>query len=103
LKRNFDGCAICNSTWGNLWEEVDGERLFFCCDLCALQYRELLARVKEATGWDRLDAMEIAGDRRGRTCEVAAGDRRARFEFAFNSDGKILRFRGSDPARPVAG
>ncbi len=98
MKRNYDGCAICNSTWGNLWTEVDGERVFFCCDLCEIQYRGLIGRIKQSTGWDRIDALEIAGDRRGRTCEVAAGKEHARFLFTFNSDGNLLRFQRTDPA-----
>ena len=100
MKRNYDGCAICNSSWGNVWEDVDGEHLFFCCDLCAAQYRGLIDRIKQETGWGRIDSIEIAGDRRGRTCTVAAGDSHARFLFAFNSDGRLLRFQRND--RPAA-
>jgi hypothetical protein len=96
LKRNYDGCAICNSTWGNVWAEIGEERLFFCCDLCVVQYRELWERVNREVGWDRVDSIDIAGDRRGRTCEVASGDRRARFVFAFNSVGKLLRFQRAE-------
>lgn len=92
MKRNYDGCAICNSTWGNVWAEVDGERLFFCCDLCVVQYRNLLDRIHQDTGWAEIDSIEIAGDRRGRTCEVAAGGARAMFRFAFDPEGGILRF-----------
>ncbi|MGA8604638.1 MAG: TA0938 family protein [Thermoplasmata archaeon] len=95
MKRNYDGCAICNSTWGNVWAEVDGERLFFCCEICVVQYRALVERVRQATGWSQIDSIEISGDRRARACEVAAGPARARFLFAFNSEGKILRFQPS--------
>jgi hypothetical protein len=97
LKRNYDGCAICNSTWGNVWAEVEGERLFFCCDLCVVQYRGLIDRIKQDTGWSQIDSMELAGDRRGRTCEVASGDAKERFVFAFNSEGGILRFQRAGP------
>ncbi|MGP8072644.1 MAG: TA0938 family protein [Thermoplasmata archaeon] len=93
MKRNYTGCAICDSTWGNVWAEVEGERLFFCCDLCVVQYRGLIDRVKQETGWGGLDSIEIAGDRRGRSCEVTSGDRHERFLFAFNTEGQILRFR----------
>jgi hypothetical protein len=98
LKRNYDGCAICNSTWGNVWAEVDGERLFFCCDLCVVQYRGLVERIKKETGWTQIDSIEIAGDRRGRTCEVMFGGAQARFLFAFNPEGGILRFQRVDRA-----
>jgi len=92
LKRNFDGCAICNSTWGNLWAEVDGERLFFCCAICEVQYRGLIERIKKETGWSHLTSLDIAGDRRGRTCDVSSDGQHARFVFAFNSEGQLLRF-----------
>jgi hypothetical protein len=101
LKRNYHGCAICNSTWGNLWEEVDGERLFFCCEICSVQYRGLLDRIKQNTGWGQMDSIVIAGDRRGRTCEVMAGEERARFSFSFNSDGNVLRFQRTDSTPPA--
>ncbi|MGD0587330.1 MAG: TA0938 family protein [Thermoplasmata archaeon] len=97
MKRNYDGCAICNSTWGNVWAEVEGERLFFCCDLCVVQYRGLIARVKQDTGWNEIDSIEIAGDRRGRTCAVTSGEANARFVFAFNPEGELLRFQRSAP------
>jgi putative zinc binding protein len=92
LKRNYDGCAICNSTWGNVWAEVEGERLFFCCDLCVVQYRHLIERIKRETGWSQIESIEIAGDRRGRTCEVVSGEARSRFAFSFDPEGKLLRF-----------
>ena len=97
MKRNYTGCAICDSTWGNVWAEVEGERLFFCCELCVVQYRGLIARLKEATGWGAIDAIEIAGDRRGRSCTVTAGRESARFLFAFNPEGHLLRFERADP------
>jgi Ta0938 len=101
LKRNYDGCAICNSTWGNVWAEVEGERVFFCCDLCVVQFRSLIEKIKEATGWGQIDSIEIAGDRRGRTCSVAAGGEEAKFAFAFNPQGHLLRFQRNDPASPT--
>jgi len=97
LKRNYTGCAICGSTWGNVWAEVEGERLFFCCELCAVQYRGLIDRIKQETGWETIDSIDIAGDRRGRTCSVRGGDREARFLFTFNSEGHLLRFQRSEP------
>jgi hypothetical protein len=96
MKRNYDGCAICNSTWGNVWAEIEGERMFFCCDLCVVQFRNLVQRIRRETGWGRIDSIVIAGDRRGRTCAAASGGARSGFEFAFNSDGEILRFRRRD-------
>lgn len=98
MKRNYDGCAICNSTWGNVWAEVEGERTFFCCDLCLLQFRNLVDRIKAVEGWSRIDALEISGDRQGRWCHASSGDARARFAFAFNSEGALRRFDREDEA-----
>ena len=103
MKRNYDGCAICNSTWGNVWAEVDGERLFFCCDLCVVQYRALIERIRQETGWSEIDAIEITGDRRGRTCTVVSGEARAAFTFAFNPEGHLLRFARDRPPSQSAG
>jgi len=92
LKRNYSGCAICDSTWGNLWEEVDGERMFFCCALCVLQFRALVDRIKSEMGWPRIDSLEIEGDRKGRTCTAETGGNSVRVRVAFNPEGRLLRF-----------
>jgi Ta0938 len=92
LKVNYAACAICDSSWGNLWEEVDGTRLFFCCDVCANQFRNLVSRIKSEAGWDSIDALNIAGDRRGRTCHAVRAERSFECEVAFNAQGEIRRF-----------
>lgn len=92
MKRNYSGCAVCNSTWGNVWAEVEGERMFFCCDICATQFRRLVDRVKTETGWSTLDSLEIAGDRRGRTCVAGSGDESFRCFVAFTPQGEIRTF-----------
>jgi hypothetical protein len=92
LKRNYSGCAICDSTWGNLWEEVEGERMFFCCGTCVTQFRRLVDRIEKETGWPRIDALEIAGDRRGRTCVAQSGSETVRVRVMFDSEGELLRF-----------
>ncbi len=98
LKRNYAGCAICDSTWGNVWEEVEGERMFFCCSTCVVQFRHLVGRIKEETGWPTIESLEITGDRRGRTCVASAGPSTFRVWVAFNSDGELLRFEKLGPA-----
>ncbi|HEV2519418.1 MAG TPA: TA0938 family protein [Thermoplasmata archaeon] len=93
MKVNYRGCAICDSSWGDHWEEVDGERRFFCCALCATQFRNLVERVHRTTGWDRIDAIEIQGDRTGRRVEVQSGAGRRTFTVMFTTQGEILQFR----------
>ncbi len=97
MKRNYTGCAICDSTWGDVWAEVEGERMFFCCELCVTQFRGLIDRIKQETGWRTVEGIEIAGDRRGRTCVASGRGETARFAFAFNSDGVVRRFERLSP------
>lgn len=98
MKRNYSGCAICDSTWGNVWEEVEGERMFFCCQVCVTQFRRLLERVKQVTGWSTVESLEISGDRRGRTCVAGSGGSSFRFFIAFNPQGGIRTFEArADP------
>lgn len=92
MKRNYSGCAICDSTWGDVWEEVEGERVFFCCRLCAQQFRALVDAVKSRTGWPAIETLEIAGDRRGRSCRATSGGETFAASFAFTSEGALLRF-----------
>lgn len=97
MKVNYEGCAICDSTWGNVWEEVEGQRLFFCCSLCTVQFRGLVDRIKADTGWTHIDDLKIAGDRTGRTCRAQSNASEAEFRFAFNSEGKLRRFARASP------
>jgi Ta0938 len=92
MKRNYTGCAICDSTWGNVWEEVEGERMFFCCGLCATQFRRLVDRVKVVSGWGEIESIEIAGDRRGRTVVAHRGAATLRFRVTFTSLGEVHKF-----------
>ncbi len=95
LKANYAGCAICDSSWGNVWETVEGERLFFCCDICVVQFRNLVGRIESETGWPTIDQLEIRGDRRGRTCRASRAGTEYRCEFAFNPQGALRSFQGS--------
>ncbi|MFZ0892828.1 MAG: TA0938 family protein [Thermoplasmata archaeon] len=92
MKRNYEGCAICDSTWGDVWAEVEGERTFFCCRVCVVQFQRLVERVKVETGWTRIDQLTLAGDRRGRTGEAITSGERFQFFVAFNPEGEIREF-----------
>jgi hypothetical protein len=93
LKVTERGCAICGSTWGNYWEKIEGERMFFCCELCAIQFKNLISEVKHRTGWQGIEEVKIKGDYRGRECEaVSPNGRRFYFFIRFNSEGGIQKF-----------
>ena len=103
MKLRTDGCVLCGSTWGDYWEEVDGVRCFFCCEVCARQLKNLIAALCAATGWDRLDALAIEGDRRGRIANAARGDASAAYSFVFGEEATVRRLRpvvpsGASPA-----
>ncbi len=63
--KEMGGCALCGgATWGgNHHEEVEGgERLFFCCDLCAAGFRRTVEEIKRRTGWDYIDEIQLVGN-----------------------------------------
>jgi Ta0938 len=93
LKRNYEGCAICDSTWGDVWADVEGERTFFCCDTCLAQFQHLVARIEAETGWTRIEELFLAGDRKGRTGEARSQGHSLHFFVAFNPEGAIRQFR----------
>jgi hypothetical protein len=98
LKRNYTGCAICDSTWGNLWEEVEGERMFFCCSICVVQFRRLVGRIKAESSWPAIESLDISGDRRGRICVAKRGPETLRVRVTFNPAGELLTFEKFGPA-----
>jgi hypothetical protein len=88
-----DGCAICQSTWGNYWAEVEGQKMFFCCEICEVEFRNMLTEIKRRTGWKTIDEIEIAGDTRGRVCAAISNGSTFRFEIRFNSRGEVDNFK----------
>ncbi|MCI4319731.1 MAG: TA0938 family protein [Thermoplasmata archaeon] len=100
MKLREDGCALCGSTWGDYWTEIDGERRFFCCELCALQFGHLLASIRNELGDGRVDGVAIEGDRRGRTVAVEHPGGPSRFSFYFGGEGEVRRFRRTTPSPP---
>jgi hypothetical protein len=96
------GCVLCGATWGDYWEEIEGKRLFFCCDVCATQYKTILNETKKRTGWDSVDRLEMQGDYRGRVCRVTRGSASYRFMISFFDDGRVRTFFELD-VRPKAG
>ena len=87
-----EGCAICQSTWGNYWAEVEGQRMFFCCKICEVEFRNMIERIKQRTGWNQIDEVRIAGDHSGRECTAISKDSTYDFFIRFNSQGGIETF-----------
>jgi hypothetical protein len=89
LKVAEKGCAICQATWGDYWEEVEGQRMFFCCDICAIEFKNMVNEVKKRTGWKTLDEIKMTGNYRGRECTALYRGNKYSFSIRFDSKGGI--------------
>ncbi len=66
--------------------------MFFCCELCEIEFRNMIEEVKRRTGWKTIDEIEIAGDTRGRECTPTLNGKPYRFQISFNSRGEVNNF-----------
>jgi hypothetical protein len=90
---NVHGCALCDATWGEYWDFVEGEKMRFCCSTCASAFRNMIAEVKKTAGWPRLDRLEIHGNNTvGRRCLATCDKNTLSFYIKFNDDGSIFDF-----------
>jgi Ta0938 len=89
LKVAENGCAICQATWGDYWETIEGTRMFFCCNICAVEFRNMVDEVKKRTGWRTVDEIKMVGNYRGRECTALFQGKSYRFYIRFDSRGGI--------------
>ena len=89
MKVREKGCVICGATWGDYWEEVEGQRMFFCCDVCAKEFIKMVGEVKRRTGWERIEEIQMEGNYRGRSCTAIQGANRYRFFIRFEEGGDV--------------
>ena len=90
---NTEGCGLCNATWGEHWREIDGDNMFFCCIICADIFETMANKVKESTGWEKIDYVELHGNySAGRECEAGNGKESFRYYFRTYSNGKFITF-----------
>jgi len=90
---NTRGCALCDATWGEYWDEVEGEKRRFCCSTCAFAFRNMIDKVKESTQWPSIDRLEINGNNTtGRNCLAVCKAKTLRFYIKFNDNGRISDF-----------
>ncbi|MEM0130336.1 MAG: TA0938 family protein [Thermoplasmatales archaeon] len=93
MKRNYEGCALCNGTWGNYWRNIEGENTFFCCSICADAFENMVREVKKRTGWTEISEVRIEGNYyTGRNCIALSGDKFVKYFFK-HEDGKITEFK----------
>ena len=92
MKTNYEGCALCDATWGEYWRDMEGQNMFFCCNICADAYENMVREVKERTGWKTIDSINISGNGRiGRECEATHEGKSYRYFFK-HDNGKITVF-----------
>ena len=89
MKVNFTGCTLCDSTWGDYYETIEDTKLFFCCDVCASQYRQIITVLKEKLSLGRIDEFHITGNPRKRTFRLFSEGNEFTGYITF-ANGKIL-------------
>src|SRR2546427_11987153 len=62
------GCALCEATWGDDWEDEEGQRMFLCCDICAVEFKNMIREIKDQTGCNIIDEIKMTDDYGGRDC-----------------------------------
>ncbi len=66
--------------------------MFFCCKICHLELRNLVLKIKQSTGWEKIDELNIEGSYAGRNCLARAGEKSASFLVTFDSLGEVQTF-----------
>lgn len=90
---NTEGCGLCNATWGEYWREIDGDNMYFCCNICADIFETMVEKVKESTGWKKIDYVELKGNySNGRDCEAMNAGESFKYYFRTYSNGKFITF-----------
>ncbi len=90
---NTEGCGLCNATWGEYWREIDGDRMFFCCNICADIFETMVSKVKENTGWPTIDYIELVGNySKGRECTAKHDAEEFKYYFRTYSNGDFITF-----------
>ncbi|MEM0155017.1 MAG: TA0938 family protein [Thermoplasmataceae archaeon] len=90
---NKEGCALCDATWGEYYREIDGEKMLFCCNICADIFGNMVAEIKRRTGWNSIDYVELVGNySSGRNCKARNGGSEYKYYFRTYSDGRLMKF-----------
>jgi hypothetical protein len=66
--------------------------MFFCCDICAIEFKNMINEVKKRTGWKTVDEIKMTGNYRGRECTALYQGEKFNFSIRFDSKGGIDTF-----------
>ena len=75
--------------------------MFFCCDICFFQFRNMIDAVKRRTTWKTIDEIKIEGDYRGRNCVAIFDKDSYSFFVTFKSNGEIQKFDDLDQFQSI--
>ncbi|EQB69460.1 TA0938 family protein [Cuniculiplasma divulgatum] len=90
---NEKGCALCDATWGEYYREIEGENMFFCCNICADIFENMVNEVKKRTGWSHIDYIQLVGNySKGRECEARSDKSVYKYYFRTYGDGRMMTF-----------
>ncbi|GGM68993.1 hypothetical protein GCM10007108_03920 [Thermogymnomonas acidicola] len=90
---NKNGCQLCDATWGEYWREIEGQNMYFCCNLCADAFENIVNEVKRRTGWSTIEYLELHGNYiKGRECVARNMGQIFRFYVRTYSDGRLMEF-----------
>ena len=86
-------CELCGSEWGDHWETVNSENLKFCCEICAIEYKNLIDSIDEDVKDNFDKIISITGNKYERICNVKLKENGvAQYRFNFNSIGELRTF-----------
>ncbi len=66
--------------------------MFFCCDICAIEFRNMVNEVKKRMGWKTVDEIKMIGNYRGRECTALYQGKKYGFNIRFDPKGGIDLF-----------
>lgn len=67
--------------------------MFFCCDICADIFQNMIAEVKRRRGWENIDGVELHGNYgSGRNCLAYSGKSQFKYYFRTYGDGRMMKF-----------
>ena len=100
MKIKNTGCALCDSTWGYYYRIIEQTQLFFCCEVCADLYQDIVNRIKKTYQISEIDYMEIKGNSKERSFKVSSDQKIFRGKISF-SNGKVVQFQNMSKIKDI--
>lgn len=91
MKVNYKGCALCGSMWGHYYKTIEDTKLFFCCEVCASLFTDIVMKIKENYKISTISEIILQGNSRERSLNVFSDENHFQGRITF-SNGKIKDF-----------